>query len=237
MKAPQKTEEKTKSGYLIIKGSSKTEEDECHLLQFDGLSEPNPGESTGGAVLFSPSERKILFERGEYIKYATNNQAEYTGLLIGLQSAVKYGVKKLLIEGDSNLIISQTAGIWKVKHDGLKELNKEVRDIIVDNFDFVGIRHVFRENNKHADALTNEVIKTKVSFLRENKKEEKVEIKEVKINVREKIYLSVPFSQKDLAKAKGAKWDFNAKKWYVYTGDQCYEELFNMFPVKDLNKE
>ncbi|NDB86194.1 MAG: hypothetical protein EB127_26385, partial [Alphaproteobacteria bacterium] len=87
MNSSQPSDRKTKSGYSIIKGSDKTEEESCYLLQFDGLAEPNPGISTGGAVVFSPISRKVVFERGEFIDFATNNQAEYTGLVIGLQSA------------------------------------------------------------------------------------------------------------------------------------------------------
>ena len=165
MKAPQSSEKKTKNGYSIIKGSERTEENSCYLLQFDGLSEPNPGISTGGAVVFYPDSRKIFFERGEYIDFATNNQAEYRGLLIGVQSALEMGIKNLLIEGDSQLIIFQTEGKWKVKNEVLKELNKEVKDLI-SQFDFVAIRHIYRENNQHSDRITNDVFKSKQSFFR-----------------------------------------------------------------------
>jgi len=162
-KSPQKSDEKTKSGYSIIKGSSETEEDNCYLLQFDGLSEPNPGESTGGAVVFSPNDRKPLFERGEYMGFGTNNQAEYTGLLIGIQSAIDMGIKEILIEGDSNLVINQVKGSWKVNNDKLKVINIQIRNLI-ENFTFVGIKHVYREKNVYADRITNDVVKTKKSY-------------------------------------------------------------------------
>jgi len=154
---------KTKSDYLMIRGSEDPGEDKCYLLQFDGLSFPNPGISTGGAVMFSPSSRKVVFERGEFIEHATNNQAEYTGLIIGLNSAIDLGVKNLLIEGDSNLVILQTAGKWKVKNEALKDLNEEVRDLLP-FFEFVAIRHVYRDKNVHADRITNDVLKSKKSF-------------------------------------------------------------------------
>lgn len=165
MKTPQSADKKTKNGYSIIKGSDKTEEDSCYLLQFDGLSEPNPGTSTGGAVLFSPIQRKVVFERGEFIDYATNNQAEYTGLLIGIKSAIEVGVEEILIEGDSQLIIFQTEGKWKVKNDDLKTLNKEVKDLL-SHFKFVGIRHIYRDKNVHADKITNDVLKLRESFFK-----------------------------------------------------------------------
>ena len=165
MNAPQKSDRKTKSGYAILKGSSKMEEDICYLLQFDGLSEPNPGESSGGAILYSPS-RKPVFERGEYIDTATNNQAEYTGLLVGLQSAIEYGVKNILIEGDSQLVVFQLEGRWQIKNEALRKLNTEIRDLF-SNFDFIAIRHIYREFNTESDRITNEVIKEKECFIKE----------------------------------------------------------------------
>jgi ribonuclease HI len=152
----------TESTYSIMKGSGLLD-DECHLLQFDGLSNPNPGESTAGAVLFSPIERKPVFERGAYMGNATNNQAEYTGLLIGLKGAIKFGVKNILIEGDSQLVIFQTEGKWKVTNETLKSIHDEIKALL-DQFDYIGIRHIPRENNTYADKITNDVLRTKKSF-------------------------------------------------------------------------
>jgi ribonuclease HI len=165
MKATQPSDKKTKSGFAIIKGSDKIQEESCYLLQFDGLSEPNPGTSTAGAVLFSPALRTVVFERGEFIEFATNNQAEYTGLIIGVKAAFEMGIKQLLIEGDSQLVVLQTEGKWKVKNDALKAINTEVRGLL-SNFDFVAIRHIYREKNEHADRITNDVLKTRKSFFR-----------------------------------------------------------------------
>jgi ribonuclease HI len=167
--ASQKSEEKkTESGYSIIKGTEK-KESKCHLLQFDGLSQPNPGTSTAGAVLFSPiiteTQRAPIFERGEFMNYATNNQAEYTGLLIGLKSAKELQIKNLLIEGDSQLVINQVQGKWKVSNDSLKVLNKEILELLKD-FDFVAIRHVYRNSNKYADKITNDVLESKQSYFK-----------------------------------------------------------------------
>jgi ribonuclease HI len=165
MKASDQGERKTKSGYSIVKGSDIIEEELCYLLQFDGLSEPNPGTSTAGAVMFYPNSRKVVFEKGEFIEYATNNQAEYTGLIIGIKSAIDLGIKQLLIEGDSKLVILQSEGKWKVKSDNLKSLNKEARDLLT-HFDFVAIRHVYRDKNEHADKITNDVLISKKSFFK-----------------------------------------------------------------------
>jgi ribonuclease HI len=163
---------KTKSGYFILRNSALacTDEESCCLLQFDGLSQPNPGVSTAGAVLFSPTEssatiREPIFERGIFIDYATNNQAEYTSLLIGLQSALELNVHRLLIEGDSQLVISQTAGLWKVKNEALQQLHTEVLALLKSpQFEFIAIRHVYRKNNTYADGITNKVFASRESF-------------------------------------------------------------------------
>ena len=160
MKTKQSPVQETSTGYFIIKGK----ETESYLLQFDGASEPNPGESCGGAVLFDP-HGKVIFERGEYIDHATNNQAEYTGLLVGLVSCLEQGVKNLLIEGDSNLVVNQVAGKWKIKDPELQIFHAEIIKLM-DHFDFVAIRHVYREYNAHADRLTNEGVAKKADFMR-----------------------------------------------------------------------
>ena len=149
-------------GYLHVKGSQTAPP---HLLQFDGASDPNPGPSAGGAVLFHPGTTDPIFERYEFIPHATNNEAEYNGLIIGLQEAADAGIKNLLIEGDSNLIINQFAGTWKIKAQNLASLHKKARDLLT-HFDFVGIKHIPREQNAHADRLTNEGVKQKDSVLR-----------------------------------------------------------------------
>jgi len=149
-------------GYLHIKGKQTAPP---HLLQFDGASDPNPGPSAGGAVLFHPGTTDPVFERYEFIPHATNNEAEYNGLIIGLQEAADAGIKNLLIEGDSNLIINQFAGTWKIKAENLASLHKKARALLT-HFDFVAIKHIPREKNAHADRLTNEGVAQKDSVLR-----------------------------------------------------------------------
>jgi len=155
----------TESGYCIVKGKSTIKECECYLLQFDGLAEPNPGEASAGAILYSPT-REPVYETGEYIKFATNNVAEYMGLIIGLRLALEKGFTKLLVEGDSQLIIFQSQGKWKVKNENLKKYNKEVCDL-VSQFEFIAMRHIRREFNKESDRITNEVVKSKETFVME----------------------------------------------------------------------
>lgn len=161
---PTQTAAETTNLFTTIKGSCITTD--SYLLQFDGLSEPNPGESSGGAVLYAP-DGSVVFEAGEFIPHATNNQAEYSGLILGLTRAAACvpPITNLRIEGDSMLIINQVAGKWKIKNDVLKALHAAVLEILGGSaFTHVGIRHVYRDQNKHADRLTNDVMKTRESF-------------------------------------------------------------------------
>jgi ribonuclease HI len=158
--------------YTVIHNSLKKELDvkNCYLLQFDGLAAPNPGECTGGAVMYDSKGHKV-FETGHYMKFGTNNQGEYMGLFIGLQAAVQSSktkgikIKNLLIEGDSMLVIKQVMGEWKVRDETLKIFYKEIQKLIK-KFDYVGIRHVYRKDNVRADELTNETLSLKESFIR-----------------------------------------------------------------------
>jgi ribonuclease HI len=135
-----------------------------YLLQFDGLASPNPGQATAGAVLFSP-EGKVVFELAEYLGIQTNNYAEYMGLLIGLRLAKEKGIKDIRIEGDSNLVIQQVKGLWRVKETRLKPLFETIMKLLID-FKVESIKHVYREYNKAADALTNECLEKKMGFVR-----------------------------------------------------------------------
>jgi len=159
IKIPQSVD----SQYSVIKGSPQFDEDSCYLLQFDGLSEPNPGVSTAGSILFSPGTRSPVVEQGEYIEFATNNQAEYIGLIIGLKSAINLGIKELLIEGDSRLVLFQTEGKWKMHNDGLKPLLEKVNELLT-HFTFIALRHIYRKNNKYADKITKNVLKSKQTY-------------------------------------------------------------------------
>ena len=152
---------------IVTKKNTIPNIEDCYLLQFDGLAVPNPGEATGGAVLFkNDSKKDVLFETGEYIKFATNNVAEYTGLFIGVREAIKMKVKNMIIEGDSMLVVQQVSGKWKVNNEVLKMIHTELLKLIKENFDFVAIKHVYRKDNQNADDLTNETFQKKSSFIR-----------------------------------------------------------------------
>ena len=137
--------------------------DDCYILHFDGLSEPNPGESASGSIIYLPNSNDPFCETGKYITYATNNQAEYEGLIIGLEQAKKHNIKNILICGDSKLVIQQISNKWKSKNIELsKKLNKVIE--LIDFFDFVGAKHIYRNLNTYADDITRKVFATKKSY-------------------------------------------------------------------------
>ena len=157
--------------YWLLVGNSDRSSG-ASLLQFDGGANPNPGPASAGAVLWSPlditGKRRVEFESGRYLGKATNNIAEVQGLLLGLKIAATRGARELLIEGDSELIIFQQTGKYKVKDKNLKVWWSEIQAALMDEtaFDWVAIRQVPREQNERADSVTKEVLDKKASFSR-----------------------------------------------------------------------
>jgi ribonuclease HI len=96
----------------------------------------------------------VLEERGERIGAATNNVAEYRALLLGIARAAALGASELELIGDSELIVRQVNGEYKVKDPTLRELNAKVRAAL-QGFDDWSIRHVRRDENEEADSLVN----------------------------------------------------------------------------------
>jgi len=160
-----------KAAYWLLVGQSDRSE-AAHLLQFDGAANPNPGPSSSGAVLWSPKGldgvRRVLFESGKFLGKATNNLAEVQGLLLGMKIAAMRGARELLIEGDSELIIFQQTGKYKVSDKKLKVWWSEIQAAMMDetSFDWIAIRQVPREQNERADSITKEVLQSKSSFQR-----------------------------------------------------------------------
>jgi len=142
--------------YKFIK---KINTNDFYLLQFDGASKGNGGESGGGSVLYKIllESKKKIFKYGEYLNNATNNQAEYNGLIGGLKKAISLNIKNILIEGDSKLVIFQLLNLWKVKNEILKELYNKVKELF-NEFDSIGLRHIYREYNKKADSIANDTV-------------------------------------------------------------------------------
>jgi len=140
-----------------------------YSLYFDGKAVPNPGKGSAAAVFYGNDV--ILFEVGKYLEKTTNNQAEYLGLIIGLKECLKRGHRNIKVYGDSNLVIEQSAGRWKVNHINLIDLHSTVKEL-VKQFQSISFTHVYREKNKKADELTNIVFDSKrnLNYVDEKKK-------------------------------------------------------------------
>jgi ribonuclease HI len=128
-------------------------DDEWITLEFDGGSRGNPGPAGIGVVLRA-KDRTPLLTVGRFIGRATNNVAEYNALIVGFQKAKELGARRVHVRGDSELIIKQMRGEYRVKHPDLKPLWEEAEHLS-HQFDEVKFDHSFREKNELADKLAN----------------------------------------------------------------------------------
>jgi ribonuclease HI len=127
--------------------------DELITLQFDGGSRGNPGPAGIGVVLRA-EDGTPLVTLGRFIGRATNNVAEYKALITGLREARKLGVRRLKVLGDSELIVKQMLGEYRVKNPDLQVLHREAR-ALCEQFESAGIGHNYRADNSLADRLAN----------------------------------------------------------------------------------
>jgi ribonuclease HI len=123
------------------------------VVNVDGGARGNPGEAAIAAVAVDTGGTPVA-ERGERIGVATNNVAEYRALLLGIALAAEHGADEVELIGDSELVVKQVRGEYRVKDANLKPLHAEVRAALA-GFDSWSIRHVRRELNAAADALVN----------------------------------------------------------------------------------
>lgn len=126
------------------------------IINTDGGARGNPGPAGTGVVIRADSG-EIIYRHGGYIGTATNNVAEYKALIKALEEAVNLGGTDLQINMDSELIVRQMLGVYKIKEPGLQVLAQEVFKL-KNNFKSVNFTHVRREFNKDADAMVNEAI-------------------------------------------------------------------------------
>jgi ribonuclease HI len=126
------------------------------VVHVDGGARGNPGPAAVGAVVSTP-EGEVLDEASARIGDATNNVAEYRGLLLGLERARALGASEVEILNDSQLVAQQVAGAYKVKHAGIRPLHAEVMRALA-GFEGWSIRSVPRAENARADALVNEAL-------------------------------------------------------------------------------
>ena len=125
-------------------------------VNVDGGARGNPGPAAVGVVVRGP-DGEVLEERGERIGKATNNVAEYRALLLGIELARDHGAGELELIGDSELVVRQVEGRYKVKDAAMKELHGEVKRALA-GLDAWSIRHVRRAENADADRLVNEAL-------------------------------------------------------------------------------
>jgi ribonuclease HI len=122
----------------------------------DGGSRGNPGPAASGAVLYAEGG-EVLQEIGTYLGVATNNVAEWTALLEGLKAAVALGVDEIAVRMDSELVVKQLSGAYRVKHPGLIPLHAQAKSLLR-KFARVDVRHIPRKQNAAADAVVNQVL-------------------------------------------------------------------------------
>lgn len=125
-----------------------------YVLRFDGGSRGNPGVAGCGIVIFDAETQLEVWCAYKYLDKATNNVAEYTGLLEGLKFAKRMGVNHLIVEGDSKLVVNQIEGVYKVKKSHLKPIYNEALSISK-RFRSFKISYIPREENFRADQLAN----------------------------------------------------------------------------------
>jgi probable phosphoglycerate mutase len=125
----------------------------AHTAHVDGGARGNPGPAGYGAVIQDPQGKKVA-ELSEYLGHHTNNYAEYQGLLGVLRYAIEHGIMALHVVSDSELMVRQMNGIYKVKNPDLRKLYEEARQLVrqLEHFE---IRHALREHNQTADRLAN----------------------------------------------------------------------------------
>ena len=128
----------------------------CYTLFFDGCSKSNPGVSGAGAVIYNDGV-EIYAEAVFVGERETNNIAEYTGMIIGMTEAIRRNIRILSVKGDSQLVIKQMKGEYKVKSPNLLEIYKHAKSLAA-KFDMITFEHVYRDDNTRADELSNEGI-------------------------------------------------------------------------------
>jgi formyltetrahydrofolate-dependent phosphoribosylglycinamide formyltransferase len=134
----------------------------------DGGSRGNPGPGAGAYVI-TDTDGKIICGKGVFIPRATNNVAEYTGMGEGLKAAAAMGVKSVSVFSDSELLVKQINGQYKVKSPNLKDLYNDCMDIL-EGFSSWEVTHVYRDDNKDADALANKAMDAKRDIVLKGKK-------------------------------------------------------------------
>jgi probable phosphoglycerate mutase len=128
----------------------------AHTAHVDGGARGNPGPAGFGVVIHDPQGEKIA-ELSQYLGHRTNNYAEYNGLLAALCYAIAHKIRSLKVVSDSELMVRQMNGIYKVRHPELRKLYEEAQRLAA-QIEYVEIRHALREHNQDADRLANQAM-------------------------------------------------------------------------------
>ncbi len=126
------------------------------IAHSDGGARGNPGPAGYGVVIKDNKGKKVA-ALSEYLGHQTNNFAEYQGLIAALEYAVNHGPKGLKLISDSELMVKQVKGIYKVKNATLQDLHARAKQLIA-KLDWFSIDHALREHNQEADGLANEAM-------------------------------------------------------------------------------
>ncbi|HEY7117036.1 MAG TPA: ribonuclease HI family protein [Tepidisphaeraceae bacterium] len=127
--------------------------DETLTLEFDGGSRGNPGPA-GIGVVVRAADGTPLLTLGRYIGKATNNVAEYAALITAMKEAQRLGARRVKIRGDSELVVRQMTGVYRVKHPDLIPLYRQAKELF-ESFESATIEHNYRHKNELADRLGN----------------------------------------------------------------------------------
>ncbi|HLW85102.1 MAG TPA: ribonuclease HI family protein [Candidatus Sulfotelmatobacter sp.] len=136
--------------------SRATPPDHYLMAHSDGGARGNPGPAGYGVVIQDQSGKKVA-ALSEYLGHQTNNFAEYQGLIAALEYALQHGPKALKLISDSELLVRQIKGIYKVKNPTLRDLHARAKEMIA-QLDWFSIGHALREHNQEADRLANEAM-------------------------------------------------------------------------------
>ena len=176
-----------------------------YIMNFDGASKGNPGLSGAGAVIYKNGNE--IWSSCKFVGIKTNNQSEYSALILGLKGALLLGITNLSVLGDSLLVINQVNGIYKVKSSSIFDLYEEVLELKT-QFDFVEFNHVYRNYNKRADELSNLALAhpedLQIDFIKEfdedwNLKDpvEEVRVEKTRIeDVKQILFVKIPSAKK-----------------------------------------
>jgi ribonuclease HI len=141
------------SGYFE---SRENPPDHYLIAHSDGGARGNPGPAGYGVVIKDETGRKVA-ALSEYLGHQTNNFAEYQGLIAALEYALRHGPKALKLISDSELLVRQIKGIYKVKNPTLQDLHARAKELIA-QLEWFSIGHALREHNQEADRLANEAM-------------------------------------------------------------------------------